>query len=442
MAPLPVGSRPHHILVWGATGFTGRLIVEYLHANYPLDADGGSAAQPPLRWALAGRNEERLRAVKRDLGLPPGLPHLIADSHDEASLEAMSGQADVVITTVGPYLKYGTILVEACARAGTHLCDLTGESLWVEEIIEKFDKVAQSTGAKIVPSCGFDSIPADMGTFMIADHLKRVHNTETVEVTYHPGKFSSGAPSGGTVASLMGIVEAAWEGGAKVRNQLNDPYLLVPSDQRPTYSNPSTGGGFGYDAAARGWTAPFVFAGHDSKIVHRSNALLHYGPLRYRECMLFGGRVLGLVPALCVAAALNVAAALLFLPPTRALLRRALPKAGDGPTQEQRDSGFFWVNLEGKGADGTRVAGVVGSDHGDCGYKETAKMLSECAVTLALDGARLPARGGVLTTASAMGAPLLERLRARGMTFTVETVAPGGGSGAAAASADGSKKEL
>ncbi|KAG5176481.1 Saccharopine dehydrogenase-domain-containing protein [Tribonema minus] len=419
--------RPYNVVIYGASGFTGRLITEYFSKHY------GSASSEPLRWAVAARSESKLQATKKELGVTD-VPHIVADSADLPSLRAMVEQTEVIITVVGPYLQYGERLVEACANAGTHYLDLTGESFFIKQMIERHHDAAVKSGARIIHSCGMESIPADMGTYMVARELKRAHDTRTDSVTLYLGKQRGGAVSGGTVASLVGVAELVWKGGRKARAELNDPYFLVPEGiKRPSkgYSRCAECTGFGYDSYLHGWVAPAPIAPHDSKIVQRSNALLgeEYGPtstFRFHAATPFPGIVLGFFKAAVVTLLYAFAKAAVWLPPTRWLLQRfVLPKSGDGPLPEVRSKGFFYVNLIGRGANGAAVEATIGSEHGDGGYTETAKMISECAVTLVRNAQQLSSAGGIHTPASALGAPLLKRLRAKGMVL--EVGAPGSG---------------
>jgi short subunit dehydrogenase-like uncharacterized protein len=406
--------KQYNVVVWGATGFTGKIVAEYFNKNYPQNENQS------LTWALAGRSEKKLRSTMEELKISS--PYLVADSFDASSLKNMTSKAEVIISTVGPYSKYGTLLVEQCAQSGTHYVDLTGESPWVKEMIDKYHSIAVETGSKIIHSCGFDSIPADLGVFMLSDYLKVTHRTKPVEITYYPEKFGKSSVSGGTVASGIAIAEYCWKKGISVWRIMSDPYLLVPDGCRPDYPNPRNGGGFGYDSNIPGWTAPFIFAAHDTKVVHRSNAILSYGRLKYREVIPYKGRIFGLLPALLSSVMVCITMLLVYIPLTREVLKAFLPKPGEGPSREIRESSYFWVNLIGKGENGVIVHGRVGSDKGDAGYQETSKMLAESAITLALEKESLPKEGGILTPASALGELFIERLREKGMTFTVDTV--------------------
>eukprot|EP00611_Tribonema_gayanum_P007974 TRINITY_DN17442_c0_g1_i3.p1 TRINITY_DN17442_c0_g1~~TRINITY_DN17442_c0_g1_i3.p1 ORF type:complete len:427 (+),score=94.83 TRINITY_DN17442_c0_g1_i3:320-1600(+) len=409
--------RPFQVVVYGATGFCGQLVCEYLAKNY---------ASTGLRWALAGRSEPKLISLKRSLGPGGGdTPHLVADAADTPALEALARVADVVVAAAGPYGEVGSGLVAACAATGTHLVDLAGESVWIKEMIEKHHDTAAASGAKIVHSCGFDSIPADLGTMLAHMHLCDMHNTKTKALSYYFGKFGLGGFSGGTMASALRLGEACWN-DSSYAEMCSDPYLLWPSDvPLPVPPRiPRNGGGFGYDhrEGTSQWLAPWPFAVHDAKVVARSAALLGYGDAYYREVCRFRGQLTGLLPALLTTAAVAFSNALFYLPLTRALLQQVAPASGEGPPASIRENSFFEIYVEGHGANGVHVLATVGSDKGDAGYQETCKMLAESALALVLNTTALPQRAGILTPASALGMVLVERLRAAGMVLSVETL--------------------
>ncbi|KAG5190848.1 Saccharopine dehydrogenase-domain-containing protein [Tribonema minus] len=351
--------RPFQVVVYGATGFCGQLVCEYLAKNY---------ATTGLRWALAGRSEPKLISLKRSLGPGGGdTPHLVADAADTPALEALARVADVVVAAAGPYGEVGSGLVAACAATGTHLVDLAGESVWMKEMIEKHHDTASVSGAKIVHSCGFDSIPADLGTMLAHMRLRDVHNTKTKALSYYFGKFGLGG--------FSGMLE---------RQQLRGDVL------RPL------------SAVAQRRAAPSA--------------------TKNTQVCRFRGQLAGLLPALLTTAAVAFSNALFYLPPTRALLQQVAPASGEGPPASIRENSFFEIYVEGHGANGAHVLATVGSDKGDAGYQETCKMLAESALALALNTTALPQRTGILTPASALGMVLVERLRAAGMVLSVETV--------------------
>jgi short subunit dehydrogenase-like uncharacterized protein len=403
-------TRAWDIVLFGATGFTGALVAEYLARHAPAD----------VRLALAGRNRGKLEAVKR--GLPDGgvrFGLLLGDSGDPASMRAIAEQTRVLCTTVGPYAKYGLPVVEACARAGTHYCDLTGEPQFMRRAIDLADAIAQASGARLVHTCGFDSIPSDLGLltlheFMKAQGASGQFKRVTLAVTAMKGGFS-----GGTVASLLNGIEEATADRA-VRRLMGDPYALSPDRAKePDLGRQRDLASVRHDDFLGTWTAPFVMAGVNTRVVRRTNALLGYAygrELDYREVTALRGGVKGLVFGTAMAAGMGALVTSQLFRPTKKLVQRLLPSPGEGPDQAARDAGFFRFRIEGETLEGQRVhAKVVGT--ADPGYGETAKMLSHAALCLAQDEAKLPKRAGVLTPATAMGMTLVERLRGAGMTF-------------------------
>lgn len=422
MAPLPRArdrSRPHDIVLWGATGFTGRLLAEYLVRTR---ADGD------LRLALGGRNRSKLEALRATLAdIEPAageLPVLLGDSFDAASLDAIASSAEVVCSTVGPYIEYGAELVAACVRNGTDYCDLTGEVPFIRQTIDRHHAAAQETGARIVHSCGFDSIPSDLGTLMMQEAMRERHGIPCDAVKLFAGE-SRGGVGGGTVASLLNLLEKARK-DRSIRRLLADPYALNPEGEREGPDGPGQKG-TRFDEDLGMWTGPFVMASVNTRVVRRSNALLGYRygrAFRYAEAMSFGRGPRGFLMANAVTGFVLAFAAAATLPVTRALLQRTvLPAPGEGPDAEARERGFFVMRLIGKAQ--TREGEPVllrGRVEGrrDPGYAGTAVMLGESARSLAVDGAALDCPGGVRTPASCMGMTLVERLREADMVFRVE----------------------
>ena len=393
--------REHDLVVFGATGFVGALLAEYL----------AGAAPAGLRVALAGRSREKLEAVRAGLPAPAReWPLVTADSTDAASMAALAGSTRVVATTVGPYARYGMPLVEACARAGTHYCDLTGEVLFVHEAIERADGVARESGARIVHSCGYDSIPSDLGVLL----LRAAAGADLTDV--RAVATARGGFSGGTLASLLGHVEAV-SGDPAARRIAGGPHSISPDRAaEPTPRQPRDAGPPRREPDGS-WTAPFVMAPYNTRIVRRSNALAGwaYGRgLRYEERMAAGRGVAGAVAAVAITGAMGAVVGAAALGPTRTLLERILPKPGTGPSPQARAKGFFRHALTGTTVDGRAVTATVAGP-GDPGYAATAVMLGESALCLALDD--LPDRAGSLTPATAMGTVLVERLRKAGHTY-------------------------
>ena len=411
-------ARDHDIVLFGATGFTGKLVAEYLARHAPKG----------IRWAIAGRNAEKLEAVKRDLvaidAALSELPVLIADGHDQATLDALVPKTRVVCTTVGPFGAHGRKLVATCARHGTHYCDITGEVPFIRASIDENHADAIETRARIVHCCGFDSIPSDLGVLILWDHARKQGGS----LSWTKGFVGemSGTASGGTAATMLALVEEATK-DPKVRRLLGNPHGLDPEMPRGRTRDPfeSDVRGVTFDRDIDRWTAPFVMSAINTRIVRRSNALLHYGePFRYRESMSLPKGPKGLIAASLVTAGMAGFALGAAFPPTRALLARfVLPKAGEGPSKEARDRGHFTLRFVAEGTTGTATplrarATVKGTS--DPGYGETAKMLGQSCLCLAADEQVLEPRYGVLTPASAMGMTLVDRLRREGMTFAVE----------------------
>ena len=385
-----MADREFDVVVYGATGYTGRLVAEYL------------AARPEkARWAMAGRSLSKLAAVRDEIGAPADTPLVVADADDPASLEAMCRRTKVVATTVGPYQLYGEPLVAACVRTGTDYVDLCGEPAWMRAMIDRYDEAAKASGARIVFSCGFDSIPFDLGVWFVQDEAKRRFGAPAREVKGRvramKGKFS-----GGTAASLKATMAAAFKDPSLI-DLLKNPFALAPGFQgpkQPSGSKPI------FDERENVWLAPFVMAPINTKNVHRSNFLggAPYGAdFVYSEMMMTGPGEAGEKIAKMVAA-------------DTSLMGEDAPKPGEGPTKEERETGFYDILFIAETADGKTVRASVKGDR-DPGYGSTSKMLAEAA--LCLGGEAAP--GGVLTPAAVMAKPLIVRLQKNaGLTFTVE----------------------
>ena len=403
--------REFDVIVWGASGFTGRLVAEYLLERYGV---GGG-----LRWAMAGRNLPKLEGIRADLGAAE-LPIIVADSNDEDSLNAMAVRARVICTTVGPYALYGSKLVAACAAGGTHYCDLTGEVHWMRRMIDAHHDEARASGARIVHTCGFDSIPSDLGVLRVQREMMSRHGVPASAVKYRIGEFK-GAFSGGTVASMLNMMAEA-ELDPSIREVLHDPYGLNPEAERHGLDGPERVLPE-FDTDFRAWTTPFVMGAINTKVVRRSNALLGYAygrEFRYDEAMLMPAGLLGFPAAAAVSIGSSLFNAAAGLSGLRSVLTRLLPEPGEGPSQQTREAGFFDISLLGvhprDAACNVRVR--VRGDR-DPGYGSTSKMLGESAVCLAQDP--LDTQAGVITPAAAMGDALLERLNNNaGVTFEVE----------------------
>ncbi len=402
---------PFDLIVFGATGFTGRLVAEYLLKTYGV---GG-----PVAWAMAGRNLGKLEATRRDIGAPDSLPLLQADASDAAALAALVPRARVILSTVGPYQLHGEPLVRACADAGTDYVDLCGEPLWMARMIERHDPAARASGARIVFSCGFDSIPFDLGVVFLQAEAQRRFGQPLQRVRARV-RVMKGGFSGGTMASALATFEAIGR-DRRLARTMADPFALTPGFRGPAQPEGDTAA---YDDAAGGWTGPFVMAAINTKNVHRSNALRGHPWGRdfvYDERMLTGSGASGERRAKALARNARLQSAVLGFGPARELLRRlALPKPGQGPSQRERDSGRYEVLFIGDGAPGRHLRTVVRGDR-DPGYGSTCKLISESALCLAQDLGHAMAGGGIWTPGAAMGLALVRRLQDKaGLSFAIE----------------------
>ena len=382
-------AREFDIIVYGATGFTGRLVAEYLVA---------SGAQ---RWAMAGRSLTKLQEVRDLIGAPVDTPLVTANADDPASLRAMCERATVVLTTVGPYRLYGSDLVAACADSGTAYVDLCGEPAWMREMIDKHHARAQQTGARIVFSCGFDSIPFDLGVLTLQEAAIERFGRPCPRVKGRV-RVMKGGFSGGTAASLKATLAAAARNPSIIA-LLTNPFALTPG-----FSGPGQPSGMlpEYDRTIEAWTAPFIMAPINTKNVHRTNFLLgqRFGAdFVYDEMMVAGLGEMGKAAAEAIAK-------------MNPLAGDKGPKPGEGPSKEERDSGHYDILFVGEMGGGERIDAVVTGDK-DPGYGSTSKMIAEAALCLVED---VPdAKGGIWTPGAIMGGPLRKRLVERaGLTFT------------------------
>ena len=402
------------VALFGATGFTGKLVALYLANNAP---DG-------TRIGLAGRSEEKLGRARSELpAAASDWPLIVADKSDQASLKKLAESARVVVTTAGPYAKGGLGLVEACARAGTHYADLAGEVLFIRDSIDAYDDVAKESGARIVHASGFDSIPSDLGVLVLREKVQADGAGDLEDTTFMVVGLR-GTASGGTLDSMLGQLEEA-KGDKDRARVAADPYALSPDrtaepdlgderDLRTVKRDPDLGA----------WLAPFLMAPINTRVVRRSNALLgwDYGRrFRYREVMGFRNNPAAPAVATAVTAGLGGMMAGLSFGPTRSLLTKVLPSAGEGPSEEAREKGFYKIEIHTRTSSGARYKCTV-TGQGDPGYKATSGLIGESGLCLALDGDKLPDRAGILTPATAMGMPVVERLRAAGFTFDAERI--------------------
>lgn len=378
------------VIVYGATGYTGRLVAEYIALTYPAG----------VRWAMAGRSLSKLEEVRGEMGISADVPLVTANADDPASLRAMCERTKVVISTVGPYQLYGSDLVAACAATGTAYVDLCGEPAWMRQMIDAHDAEAKRTGARIVFSCGFDSIPFDLGVLTLQEAAVARFGRPAPRVKCRV-RTMKGTFSGGTAASLKATLAAAAKDPSLVP-LLASPFALTPGHKGP---HQPTGLIPEYDSTIESWVAPFVMAPINTKNVHRTNFLLGQ---RYGDDFVYDEMVVTGLGEMGKAAA----EALTKLNP---FADNKGPKPGEGPTKEERESGHYDVLFIGLMPDGTRIDAVVTGDR-DPGYGSTSKMLAESAMCLIEDVA---GDGGIWTPGALMGEPLRKRLIARaGMTFT------------------------
>lgn len=391
-----MSSAKFDIVVYGATGFTGQLVAEYLTQHYKSDKT--------LKWAMAGRSLGKLKAVRDAIGAPGNTPLIVADASDAGSLRAMAEQTMSVITTVGPYQLYGEELLAACVATGTDYFDLCGEPIWMRQMIDKYEAAAKESGARIVFSCGFDSVPFELGTFFVQQEAKRVFGAPAARVKGRV-RDMRGTLSGGTAASAKATFDAVAKDISLIAI-LNDPFALTPGfagPKQPKGNRPVL------EDDLQSWAAPFMMALINTRNVHRSNMLMGfpYGQdFVYDEMVLTGPGEKGEANAKRVMAA------------NADKTGPSAPKPGEGPSKEERENGLFNLLYVAIAPDGRAVrAGVTGDR--DPGYGSTSKMISECAICMLRDVTDVAA--GFWTPGAAMQHKLIKRLQDNaGLTFAVE----------------------
>jgi short subunit dehydrogenase-like uncharacterized protein len=398
------------VVVWGASGFTGKLVSEYIFKKYQNNNE--------LKWAMAGRDLSKLELVRAKIA-DHTVPIVIADSNDIKSLDMMSQRTKVVCTTVGPYAKYGSKLVQSCIENRTHYCDLAGEVQWIRKIIDKYHEKAKWNTVKIVNSCGFDSIPSDLGVYYIQKKSKQKLNIRAKNIDMRVSGIKGGI-SGGTYASLSNVTKEAFK-DKNIFKVVTNPYGLNPINEQ-TGPDKNDLRKIVFDKVSKNWIGPFIMASINTKIVRRSNALMNYmygKDFTYNEATLSGKGFTGKIKAYTLVIPLVI----LMSAKPGSLLKKIvdfiLPKPGEGPDKKNRESGFynlrFYVKLE---DDSNAFAKVTGDM--DPGYGSTSKMLAESAICLAKD--KLPNSYGVLTPSSAMGDSILKRLQSNaGLSFSFVT---------------------
>jgi len=392
-------SRPYDLILLGATGFTGQFVAQYLLDAYGFGQD--------LKWALAGRNLDKLHRLRDELG-QPDLPLLVADSTDPAALDSITAQTRVLCTTVGPFARYGSETVASCVRQGTHYCDITGEVQWIKRMIDTHHDEAEAKKLRIVHCCGFDSIPSDMGVFW----LQKEALERTGQYCRHIKtglKAAKGGFSGGTISSLANVLAEAEE-DKRIYGLLNDPYGLNPEDKKEGPDQRDLREVV-YEEDFRSWACPFIMAPINTKIVRRGHALRDYPygkNFRYEELMLTGKGLGGRLKSNLI----RIGLGLFYGAKPGSLLRRILdrmaPQPGQGPSAQSRKDGFWVYDQVGILPDGQILRSRISTDY-DPGYGSTSRMLGEAAVCLAKD--ELPEHYGVITPSVAMGEPLMTRLQ-------------------------------
>ncbi|MDX2097585.1 MAG: saccharopine dehydrogenase NADP-binding domain-containing protein [Leptolyngbyaceae cyanobacterium bins.59] len=399
--------RPYDVVLYGASGFVGQQTVQYFATH---------ASPEGVRWAIAGRNRQKLETVRSEIGV--GVEVLVADSQDQNAMDAIVSQTRVILNTAGPFALYANALVDACVRFGTHYVDITGETPWVKTLIDRYHAQAATDGTRIIPCCGFDSVPSDLGTYLLVRHLQREFGVSCQEVNAYFQAF--GGFNGGTLASAMNLYDSP---GAA---QMNHPFFLNPSalhsqaevDRNRDPQMPS------FDPNLNTWVGPFFMGVVNTRIVRRSSALYEewqepYGPhFTYQEYLKFD-EPLAWWKATGVTATLALFMGILQQTQTRLLLQPILPKPGEGPSKQTMNEGWFTCELLGTAVDGRKIRGLI-RDQGDPGNRATVKFVCEAALSLALQMNELPGgqtRGGILTPATGLGDVLAERLRRAGMTL-------------------------
>ena len=406
----------YDVIIYGASSFTGKLITEYFYNNYPNSEN--------FSWAIAGRNPEKLKKILYQIidnnshynGTK--IPIITADSDDAVALDKLTSQTKVILTTVGPYAKFGSKLVQSCVSNGTDYCDLAGETQWIRKMIDTHQEEAEKNGSRIIHSCGFDSIPSDLGVlFMQQEALRRFQQPlNNIQLFV---KAMKGGASGGTIASILNVII---EGGKnrEIAKIVAHPYSLNPLNEMigpDKYDQKSPL----YNKTIGMWTAPFIMAAINTRIVRRTNALLNYRygkDFSYSESVICGKKFTGSLKAKFLTLTIGLFYIFSSINFTRKyFIEKLLPKPGQGPNAHQRKTGFFKLLLKGKTKDNQKISIEVCGDR-DPGYGSTSKMLSETAICLACD--EIETKGGIWTPASALSEKLISRLQTKaGVTFKI-----------------------
>ena len=407
----------YDLVIMGATGFTGKLVVEYLIENYGVENE-------EFTWAIAGRDINKLERLRSSFKYIDSnsnkIPRLVVDSHDTNSLDKMTSISRLVISTVGPYLKFGEALVESCVKNGTHYCDLTGEVPFIRKSIDAFDIKAKKNNCRIVHSCGFDSVPSDIGVLLLQmDSLKRF-DKPCDEVNLYVRSIRGGL-SGGTIDSMISIFKYMGSNPGH-RKLLKSPFSLNPRESLKNNTWQPILKSVKWDDDIQRWLCPFIMAGFNSRIVMRTNAITDYRygiDFKYSEVSSYKKGLSGFLKAVAMFIGLVLIQISLTVRPLLWFLRKFfLPSPGEGPSKEIRDNGFFKLDIIGS-MDNIKKIRFTVTGEGDPGYSATAKMITESALSILLDQDRIPKVSGVLTPAAGIGVVLAERLNDKGFNFSI-----------------------
>ena len=406
------------LIIFGATGFTGKLVTEYLIKNYGLK-------NQKFNWAIAGRDKKKLEELKQSfIGIDPQAVNIetyVADSFNSKSLDILTSSCRVIISTVGPYLKYGLPLVESCVKNRTNYCDLTGEVPFIRESIDLFHEKAIDEKVKIIHSCGFDSIPSDLGVLLLQKDSQEKFNKVCDNVNLYVRSIRGGL-SGGTISSMININKYIHSSSGK-RSVLKSPYSLNPIDKIKNNVRQPVLKSVRWDNSFSKWTSPFLMSGINTRVVQRTNAIAEfsYGEnFRYNELSSFDKGLNGFLKACTM---LMILAFLQFSMGSKLLLwilkKTIFPKPGEGPSKSKMQSGFFKLKIIGSINKIQKNSVTIFGDS-DPGYSATAKMLTESAICILLNQNKIPKKYGVLTPASGIGLALIERLKGKGISFKID----------------------
>lgn len=404
--------RRYDVVLYGATGFVGKQTVQYFAQHTRPDQ---------VRWAIAGRNRQKLEAVNAEIA--PEIDILVADCRDQKAVDAIVSQTQVILNTAGPFALYGNEIVDACVRFQTHYVDITGETPWVKQLCDRYHEQASADGTRIIPCCGFDSVPSDLGTYLVVRYLQQELGVPCQSVKAYFQGF--GGFNGGTLASGFNLFDSGQAA------QVSHPFLLNPPGEhtRAELKRNRDPEKPKYDADLGTWVGPFFMSPFNTRVVRRSCALFEqwqdpYGPdFTYQEYLKFNPPF-DWLQAIAATAGMALFATMMQQAPLRRLLQPLLPQPGSGPSEQTMNQGWFRCELLGTAVDGRKVKGLI-YDQGDPGNRATVKFLCESALSLALQGDALPGapqRGGILTPATGLGDVLAKRLRVAGMTLEVDVL--------------------